>query len=195
MGVIKNSLQCNLGGASFVNRVLATNNITMDNRSLAVVIIIILLVVGIIVFAAVSSPNDPLDASPMPTVTDTPDTSIDIDNINNDFSTSTATTSSGTGTSNTSSRAQNYKISYTNAGFTPSVVTIRKGDSVTFTNNSSERMWVASSPHPTHTDYPEFDQKVSVGTEVSWSFTFDEAGTYPFHNHSSSTKFGRVVVQ
>jgi plastocyanin len=86
-------------------------------------------------------------------------------------------------------------VEYTDAGFAPATVTINKGDTVKFVNNSSGKMWVASAPHPTHTDYPEFDEDVAVSNGESYSFTFDKVGSWKYHNHVNSSKFGTVVVQ
>ena len=46
-------------------------------------------------------------------------------------------------------------VTYTASGFSPTTVTISKGESVTWKNESNRRMWVASAVHPTHTIYPE----------------------------------------
>ena len=92
-------------------------------------------------------------------------------------------------------------------GFSPSTVTIAKGEKVTWTS-SEGNMWVASAGHPTHTVYDgtseadhcapnyagpiPFDQCAS-GT--SYSFTFDKVGTWKYHNHANSAQFGTVIVQ
>lgn len=102
------------------------------------------------------------------------------------------------------SAAASAVVSYDGASFSPAEVTVRKGGTVTFTSTGAN-MWVASGPHPEHTGYDgtsrsahcaagaasSFDQ---CGTGASYSFTFDKAGTWPYHNHVDATKFGRVVV-
>jgi plastocyanin len=86
-------------------------------------------------------------------------------------------------------------ISYTNNGFQPSDLgTINVGDKVTFMNNSSGQMFVASDPHPSHTNYPEFESS-SLGPGQSYSFTFQKTGTWGFHNHNNSSHKGTVTVQ
>jgi len=97
-----------------------------------------------------------------------------------------------TGTINT---AKGVMVNYTNSGFSPKTVTIKKGEVVTFVNQSSGDMWVASNPHPIHTDYPAFDEKVAVGSGSSWSFTFDQVGIWGYHNHKSPSNTGTIVVQ
>lgn len=97
-------------------------------------------------------------------------------------------------------------VTFSDAGFSPTSVTVAKGGTVTFTNTSSRSMWVAADEHPTHTEYDgtsrtqhcattpsaSFDQ-CSNGT--TYSFTFTKAGTFNYHNHSAAQYQGTVVVQ
>lgn len=92
-------------------------------------------------------------------------------------------------------KAENYIVTLSNSGFTPASVTIKVGEKVTFKNDGSGQMWVASAPHPTHTNYPEFDEKIGAGNGQSYEFTFAKAGTWKYHNHLNPTQFGIVVVQ
>ena len=95
-------------------------------------------------------------------------------------------------------------VTYTNSGFSPRTVSIQKGQTVVFANNSSGAMWVASSPHPTHTDYPEkfktdcagslFDECAGAPAGSSWSFTFNSVGSWGFHNHLKASDTGTITV-
>jgi len=95
-------------------------------------------------------------------------------------------------------------VSYTNNGFSPQSVTIALGGSVTFVNDSSHGMWVASNFHPTHTQYPEkdssnclgssFDSCVAIPPGGSWQFIFNSVGTWGYHNHVGAGMIGTVVV-
>lgn len=89
---------------------------------------------------------------------------------------------------------QTVAVTYTNTGFSPATVTINKGDTVTFENKGTQNMWVASNPHPAHTDYSVFDAKRSYTPGESYSFTFSETGTFPFHDHSHSSLGGTIIV-
>lgn len=98
-------------------------------------------------------------------------------------------------------------VRYTNDGFSPATLTVKKGTRVTFVNESADEMWVGSSEHPTHTEYDgttksehcndgipsttSFDQ-CAVGT--TYSFTFDKVGSWEYHNHTSSGEKGTIVV-
>jgi plastocyanin len=86
-------------------------------------------------------------------------------------------------------------IRYTDQGFTPERLVVEEGTTVTFVNESSGRMWVASAMHPTHEILPAFDQLTAVATGADYEFTFDQAGTWNFHNHVAANHTGTVVVQ
>lgn len=86
-------------------------------------------------------------------------------------------------------------VNYDYNGFTPTIIVIKKGDTVRFINKSTTtRMWVASGPHPAHTAYPGFDQGTSVGYDGSYSFKFTQTGKFPFHNHIDPRRTGTIVV-
>lgn len=96
-------------------------------------------------------------------------------------------------------------VSYSANGFSPSSVTIKVGGTVTFVDQGTGKMWVASAQHPTHTAYSgttlsehcddaadvSFDQCKNGPT---YSFTFNKAGTWRYHNHSQASHFGSVTV-
>jgi len=86
-------------------------------------------------------------------------------------------------------------VTYTDSGFSPSIVTIKRGESIKFVNESSEFMWVASNPHPTHTIYPGFDEGKAVGKGGSYTFTFNKTGDWGYHNHVRNIRTGRIVVK
>ncbi len=94
-------------------------------------------------------------------------------------------------------------VTYTDNGFSPSEVTIPKGSAVIFRNYSSEKLRVASNPHPAHNGYPTtggcvgstFDSCDNIPQKVSWSFVFDSPGTWDYHDHLNPDKKGIVIVQ
>ena len=102
-----------------------------------------------------------------------------------------------------------HEVMHTDAGFSPANLTVKVGDTVTFKNQSSADMWVASAMHPTHSVYngttlqqhcpdPEnndFDQCQSGGAGTSWSFTFTKAGSFGYHNHVKAGVFGKIIVE
>ena len=105
----------------------------------------------------------------------------------------------------TAIRIPNEVVMYTDKGFSPSTITIKQGTKVTFVNNTTNKMWVASDEHPTHTEYdgktktehcPDtlgtaFDQCASGST---YTFTFNKVGSFDYHNHSVASDGGKVIV-
>ncbi len=99
-------------------------------------------------------------------------------------------------------------VTYTDQGFSPKSVSLAVGGTVTFVNQSSKKMWVASAMHPTHTTYsgtslsqhcPDtnndaFDECKGDAPGSSFSFTFDKVGTWNYHDHITSSNFGSVTV-
>lgn len=85
-------------------------------------------------------------------------------------------------------------VAYTDTGFAPKTVTVKKGTNITFINSSSKSMWVASAVHPTHQLLPGFDQLKSVSVGGSYEYTFEKVGTWKYHNHVQASDTGTVVV-
>lgn len=116
----------------------------------------------------------------------------------------------GTGTNvpdPSASAALNATITYNESGFSPAVVTIKRGGTVTWNNESSGNMWVASAQHPTHTVYNGTARQDHCGTDQEsvafdqcrgetddWSFTFEKVGEWAYHDHLNASNFGRIVV-
>jgi plastocyanin len=98
-----------------------------------------------------------------------------------------------TSTSPASSEGAN-SVNYTSNGFEPKSITIKTGQTVTWTNKNSDDLWVASNPHPTHTDYPGFDELKGMSTGQTYSFTFTKVGKWGYHNHLNPSQQGEVVV-
>lgn len=105
--------------------------------------------------------------------------------------------------------SKTYEILYMDAGYSPSPVTIKIGDTVKFVNNSTHTFWPASAIHPTHTVYPGsnitkcntseanamFDACKPLEPGVVWSFTFTEKGKWNYHDHLNPQKYGSIVVE
>lgn len=86
------------------------------------------------------------------------------------------------------------EITYDGQKFTPASVDIKAGDYVFFKNNSKSDFWPASAPHPTHTNYPEFDAKKPIAPGAQYKFQFTKVGNWAFHDHLNPTSFGKVNV-
>ncbi|PIZ28231.1 hypothetical protein COY43_01635 [Candidatus Berkelbacteria bacterium CG_4_10_14_0_8_um_filter_35_9_33_8] len=100
-------------------------------------------------------------------------------------------------------------VTFTNSGYSPSILTVKKDETVTFKNQSSRSMWPASAMHPTHRAYSNtsldehcpdttgiaFDACKGFLPSQSWSFTFNQVGTWKYHDHLSSSNTGVIVVE
>ena len=86
-------------------------------------------------------------------------------------------------------------VLYANDSFAPGVLTVPLGTMVTFRNNGTDPIWVASNPHPTHANYPGFDSLKQIAPGQEYSFIFTQRGTWGYHNHLKPTKGGTIVVQ
>lgn len=94
-------------------------------------------------------------------------------------------------------------VEITSAGFNPASVEINKGDTVTWLNKDASPSWPASALHPTHALYPEtggcvgskFDACKDLAFGEKFSFAFDHAGTWKYHDHLNPGRTGTVVVK
>ncbi len=89
---------------------------------------------------------------------------------------------------------QTFIVTRTVEVFKPATVTIRVGDTVTFTSAVGEPFWPASDFHPSHQIYPEFDSKHGLMSGERWSFVFERAGTWTYHDHLAREVRGSVIV-
>lgn len=91
-------------------------------------------------------------------------------------------------------------ISYTDAGFEPAAVSIQRGDTLRFTNNSSGDLWIAADGRDLPV-YPrtkqgcgssDLDSCDAFSPQDFWEFTFAERGVWHVVNALDKSK--RVVV-
>jgi plastocyanin len=96
-------------------------------------------------------------------------------------------------------------VSYTNRGFEPSTATIKKGDTIRFTNNSGGDLWVASAGTSGGKVYPAgsgnecgqsaFDSCRAIKEGEFWEFTFTTTGTWGYQNNRDRKMTGTVRVK
>lgn len=101
-------------------------------------------------------------------------------------------------------------VTYTDQGFSPASLSVAEGTTVSFVNQSSESMWVASGVHPAHTLYDgtdrathcaagytgatPFDECQPGQPGTTFTFTFDKVGTWKYHNHLDPADTGSITV-
>jgi hypothetical protein len=114
-------------------------------------------------------------------------------------------------------------IEISNTGFNPSTITVKAGEVVTFVSKATAPVWPAGDAHPTHDAYPSDayalpgDQAKSFGSkacleygarkgdvfdpcklllpEQTFSFRFNEQGSWSFHNHVRPEHAGTIIVE
>lgn len=85
-------------------------------------------------------------------------------------------------------------VKVTEQNFEPNIITIKKGERVAFFNEKTGYSWPASNPHPTHTDYPQFDPLLPMKAGEVWTYIFDKVGEFPYHDHLDPSKRGVINV-
>lgn len=155
-----------------------------SKTTIGVVIVVILALVGFLIYRGVAQQSTIPTSSP-----------------------SASPTSLSAGTPSATQAAAT--VTLTNEGFSPKTVTIKKGQTVTWLNQASMDMWVASSVHPVHSAYSgttlqqhcpdaqnsSFDACQGFSKGSTYSFTFDKVGSWNYHNHLDPNQTGTVVVE
>ena len=90
----------------------------------------------------------------------------------------------------------NVLVSVTKAGFIPQTISIKSGTAVTWTNTDSSEHQVAADPYPNDTSIPNFNSAVVLLKDSTLSFTFDNVGTYTYHDEKNPLQFkGTIIVK
>lgn len=85
-------------------------------------------------------------------------------------------------------------IHITADGFSPIELGVQENTAVTFVNDNISSHWPASDPHPSHTINPAFDPKKAIPPGESWTFTFNKAGIWRFHDHLNPIQRSTIIV-
>ena len=105
--------------------------------------------------------------------------------------------------------AQTSIVEMSSNGFSPTEIRIKVGDTVKFTNVGTQQYWPASAMHPSHTVYPGssiskcntaeastiFDACRAYGPGETYSFKFNEIGSWKYHDHRNPSAFGTIIVE
>ncbi|MEK6872599.1 MAG: hypothetical protein AABW90_01135 [Nanoarchaeota archaeon] len=100
-------------------------------------------------------------------------------------------------------------VEITSSGFFPQSLTISQGKEITFINKDSGLSWPASAVHTEHRAYPGsdiskcntseknkiFDACGGLKNGESYSFTFNEKGSWRYHDHLNPSSTGVIVVE
>ncbi len=104
---------------------------------------------------------------------------------------------------NADSQPKTYTIEMTDSGYSPNNITIKAGDTVVFLNKGTLPNWPATAKHPTHEVYPEpggcissaFDACKGVLPGENFTFTFNQKGSWGYHEHLRFKTFGKINVE
>jgi plastocyanin len=98
-----------------------------------------------------------------------------------------ATTSGASTTATSGAAGGGGQVAIKGFAFSPTSLTIKAGESVTWTNQDS-------AGHTVVADNGEF-KSGDVAQGATYTFKFDKAGTYPYHCGIHPTMTGTIVVQ
>lgn len=98
----------------------------------------------------------------------------------------------------TSEAAEGVVIAVTDQGFSPAQMTVKSGGNLTYKNNSSKKVQIASDPHPTHTansELTEGDFVLELEPGGSAGVSLTKVGTWGFHDHLNPGMRAKITVE
>ncbi len=120
-------------------------------------------------------------------------------NLYGNPSVSNQTGGQGTGQQNAQQNGQvAATVTFGDNGVSPTSVTIKSGQAITWQNKSSKSVQVASNNHPTHTLNQELSNGqfvIEIAPGASSTVTLNKVGTWDFHDHLNPGVTGTVTVQ
>lgn len=85
-------------------------------------------------------------------------------------------------------------INYTDSGFSPESLTVKKDDTIKIVNQSSVSLEFSSDDHPTHKADPELNMAmIQPGKDGMLKVT--KTGTWGYHNHLKPGDEGHLTVE
>lgn len=90
----------------------------------------------------------------------------------------------------------NAQVIITKDGFVPETLTVTQNTLVEFTNQDTKLHSVASDPYPTNDTLPEFNSQSKIPPDGSYSFLFDQPGTWTYHDNLNPSNIqGTIIVE
>ena len=148
------------------------------NRKLVTTGVVVLVVIAAVTFAVFGMNKDATAPS---------------GSSSEDTQTTQNTDSESSDTQPESEATETATITFTNDGFSPNSLTVKKGATVTVKNSSSVDVQFSSDDHPTHRLDPEINLEV-LEPGQSASFVAKTVGTHGFHDHIDDSKVGTLIV-
>lgn len=85
-------------------------------------------------------------------------------------------------------------VTVTASGFSPATVEIKKGSVVTWKNTDTADHQPSADPFPTNSSLPDWGKGAVLKTNDEFSYQFEKAGTYTYHDNLNPYKIKGVVV-
>ena len=96
----------------------------------------------------------------------------------------------------TTTKAATNVIRYTNRGFEPSVLEVKRGENVEFVNENDSKVMVIRSHENPENFYPGFSQEGGpLGKGGKFYFAFTLPGTWLYYNLNGNKEQGAIVVK
>lgn len=87
-----------------------------------------------------------------------------------------------------------FRVAISDQGFIPPIISIKKGETIVWINQSKNTVSINSDPHPTHGSFPLLNLG-NVAAGESTKQTFSNEGTYAYHNHLNPSQTGTILVR
>ncbi len=99
-------------------------------------------------------------------------------------------------TNNTTKALAAAEVAITANGFSPATIKVKKGQTVTWINRDEKAHQVESDPYPTAETLPDLKSEAPTEKGQSYSFTFEQTGTFTYHDRLNPIKLkGTVIVE
>lgn len=86
-------------------------------------------------------------------------------------------------------------VTITSTGFSAATIRVQKGTTVQWVNEDGSPHRVVSDPHPTHEGLEGLDSEEPLAKGDTYSYTFETAGTFTYHDELNPLNFlGTVIV-
>lgn len=85
-------------------------------------------------------------------------------------------------------------VYFTNSGFDPKEIVLNQGESLTIINNSSDKMMIASDPHPRDNAYLPLNSVKPIYPKSSFGVIFNTVGEFGYHNEYNTSQIGKATV-
>jgi plastocyanin len=91
--------------------------------------------------------------------------------------------------------ARVYSVFYSSGVFSPTNIRIHAGDSVKFENDAEKSIHILTNSSNGIPDLVDLDSGSDIQPKNNFTYTFEQAGTFGYHNALKSSETGTVIVR